>query len=57
MLQSVCSAGVLSVPDVAKTSEQEELLLLVQAIDGKTISDHLEMKPKSCTLEEVQQSM
>lgn len=42
-------------PAVAKTSEEE--LLPVQVIDGKTISDHLEVKPKSCTLQENKQSL
>lgn len=56
MLQSVSSAGVLSVPGAAKTPG-EELLLPVQVIDGKAISDHLGMKPKSCTLQENEQSL
>lgn len=42
-------------PAVAKTSDDE--LLLVQVIDGKTVSGHLEMKPKSCTLQENKQSL
>lgn len=42
-------------PAVVKTSEEE--LLSVQAIDGKTITEHLEMKPKNCTLQENKQSL
>jgi len=42
-------------PAVAETSGEE--LIPVQGIDGGTASNHLEIKPKSCTLQENKQSL